>query len=174
MSYRKRLVRIIAAIAIVAGAWAAKEYLGIDLGRGGAPAGQGKTDAPMATPTPAPPRTATPTRRAADDAKIVEAFAAQRSGFMVESSGTVAKILRDDTDDSPHQRFILRLASGHTVLVAHNIDLAPRVPVREGDSIGFHGQYEWGEEGGVIHWTHHDPAGRHEEGWLEHEGKRYR
>ena len=82
-------------------------------------------------------------------------------------------MLSDDNEGSRHQRFILRLSTGQTLLVAHNIDLAPRVPLDEGDDITFYGQYEWSEKGGVIHWTHHDPDGRHEEGWLEHRGKRY-
>ena len=83
-------------------------------------------------------------------------------------------MLRDDDEGSRHQRLIVELESGHTVLVAHNIDVAPRVSsVREGDLLRFFGEYEWNEQGGVIHWTHHDPAGRHAGGWLEHEGSRY-
>ena len=34
----------------------------------------------------------------------------------------------------------------------------------------FYGEYEWNSEGGVIHWTHKDPAGVHVDGWLEYEG----
>ena len=83
-------------------------------------------------------------------------------------------MLADDTRGSQHQRFILALPEGHTVMVAHNIDLAPRVPdVREGDTIVFKGIYEWNDKGGVVHWTHRDPNGRHPGGWLERDGRRY-
>lgn len=98
----------------------------------------------------------------------------QRSGSQMQGAGTVTRILSDDNDGSRHQRFILRLGSGQTLLIAHNIDLAPRVSsLREGDRVSFYGEYEWNERGGVIHWTHHDPQGRHPAGWLEHNGRRY-
>ncbi|MGA8203915.1 MAG: DUF3465 domain-containing protein [Woeseiaceae bacterium] len=97
-----------------------------------------------------------------------------RDGDQVRGSGTVIRILPDDTDGSRHQRFIVRLASGRTLLIAHNIDLAPRIPsLQVGDSVSFYGEYAWNNKGGVIHWTHRDPAGRHVAGWLEREGKRY-
>jgi len=68
----------------------------------------------------------------------------------------------------------LKLTSGQTLLVAHNIDLAPRISsLREGDSVAFYGEYEWNSKGGVIHWTHHDPQGQHVTGWLKHNGKTY-
>lgn len=97
-----------------------------------------------------------------------------RSGQQVQGAGTVSRILSDDTEGSRHQRFILRLDSGQTLLVAHNIDLAPRVAgLREGDTVSFYGEYESNPQGGVIHWTHADPQGRHVAGWLEHRGRRY-
>ena len=97
-----------------------------------------------------------------------------RSGQQVQGEGTVVRILTDDNDGSRHQRFILRLDSGRTLLVAHNIDLAPRIPeLREGDAVAFSGEYEWNDRGGVIHWTHDDPQGRHAAGWLQHNGRRY-
>lgn len=110
----------------------------------------------------------------ASDRLITEAFAQRRSDVQVESMGRVARVLPDDNEGSRHQRFILELASGHTVLIAHNIDLAPRVPLEEGDTVEFEGEYEWNERGGVVHWTHHDPRGRHPGGWLRHEGRIYR
>lgn len=105
---------------------------------------------------------------------IAAAYEHRRSDIQVQASGTVIKLLPDDNNGSRHQRFIVRLAHGQTVLVAHNIDLAPRVAsLREGDTIAFNGEYEWNEKGGVIHWTHHDPAGRHVGGWLKHLDKTY-
>lgn len=97
-----------------------------------------------------------------------------RDGRMTSGRGTVVRILADDNDGSRHQRFILELASGRTLLVAHNIDLAPRIgSLRRGDVVQFRGVFEHNERGGVIHWTHHDPQGRRAGGWLEHRGRRY-
>ena len=97
-----------------------------------------------------------------------------RSGQQVQGSGRVIRILSDDNEGSRHQRFIIELATGRTLLVAHNIDLAPRVAsLVTGDTIAFNGEYEWNDRGGVIHWTHHDPRGRHEAGWIRHNGRKY-
>ena len=107
-------------------------------------------------------------------ADIDRAFEARTSNVQVEGEGVVSKILKDDNEGSRHQRFILTLASGRTLLVAHNIDLAPRVDgLTDGDRVRFYGEYEWNSKGGVLHWTHHDPSGRHVGGWLEHRGRRY-
>ena len=54
---------------------------------------------------------------------------------------------------------------------AHNIDLAPRVPVAPGDSVELRGEYEWSPRGGVIHWTHRDPDARREAGWIRRDGR---
>ncbi|WP_371185563.1 DUF3465 domain-containing protein [Thalassotalea maritima] len=105
---------------------------------------------------------------------LSRAFETQQSDIQVQGSGIVIKVLADDNDGSRHQRFILRLPSGQTVLVAHNIDLAPRIDtLAKGDTVEFFGEYEWNNKGGVIHWTHHDPKGRHIGGWLKHNGKTY-
>ncbi len=105
------------------------------------------------------------------------AIASRRSGVMVTLSADVVKVLPDDNEGSRHQRLLLRLGEPvgevETVLIAHNIDLAERVPCEEGDRLLVRGQYEWNDRGGVIHWTHHDPGNRREGGWIEHTGVRY-
>jgi hypothetical protein len=103
---------------------------------------------------------------------VLDAFRARRSGVEVEATGVVTRPLPDDLEGSKHQRFILRVGD-QTVLVAHNIDLAPRVPVSEGDTVQLRGEYEWNQLGGVIHWTHRDPAGRHPAGWIRIRGRLY-
>ncbi len=104
---------------------------------------------------------------------ILDAYKAQRSDFWATVSGDVVKVLPDDDEGDRHQKFLLELPSGHTLLIAHNIDIAPRVPVKEGDAVTLRGEYEWKEQGGVMHWTHHDPGGRRPGGWIEHAGKKY-
>lgn len=108
------------------------------------------------------------------DEILSSAFAERRSNLQVQGSGRVKKILADDNDGSRHQRFIIELKSGQTVLIAHNIDLAERIELLEkGDRVEFHGEYEWNPRGGVVHWTHRDPAGRHLSGWVKHNGRTY-
>ncbi len=104
---------------------------------------------------------------------IVQSFEAGRSDVWVQASGEVARVLPDDNEGSRHQRFLVELNNGHTVLIAHNIDLAPKVPLSRGDVVEFRGEYEWNDRGGVVHWTHHDPRGRKEGGWISHRKKTY-
>lgn len=100
-------------------------------------------------------------------------YEARQSGIWTSVTGTIKRTLADDNEGSRHQRFILEDGSGVTVLVAHNIDLAPRVPLAVHDTIELHGRYEWNDKGGVMHWTHHDPQQREPGGWIEHQGTRY-
>lgn len=103
------------------------------------------------------------------------AFEERKSDVQVEGEGRVVKTLPDDLKGSRHQRFILQLSDGQTLLVAHNIDLAPKIKtLKKGDTVAFYGEYEWSGRGGVLHWTHHDPAGRHPDGWLRHNGVLYK
>lgn len=108
------------------------------------------------------------------DSALQAAFKNRQSDLQVQGEGVVTRILPDDNDGSRHQRFILRLGTGQTLLIAHNIDLAPRVSgLDSGDAVAFYGEYEWNSKGGVIHWTHHDPDNRHVGGWLKHRGRTY-
>lgn len=110
----------------------------------------------------------------ANDAVLQQAYESRQSDIQVQGDGQVIRILPDDNDGSRHQRFILRLDSNQTLLIAHNIDLAPRITaLAVGDTVAFFGEYEWNSQGGVLHWTHHDPNGRHADGWLKHQGRTY-
>ena len=102
------------------------------------------------------------------------AFAERATGRMIFVQGRVARVLSDDRDGSPHQRFVVRTASGQTLLVAHNIDLAARLDgLKAGDTVSLYGEYVWSDQGGLIHWTHRDPGGQHAAGYIEWQGQRY-
>jgi hypothetical protein len=95
------------------------------------------------------------------------------AGEWIVIQGQVRRLLSDDQEGSSHQRFIVELPDRRTLLVAHNIDLAERVPVSVGDTIRLRGQFEPNERGGVVHWTHHDPGGSTSAGWIEYRNRRY-
>lgn len=114
------------------------------------------------------------TPSAPNDSALEQAFRSQRSDVQIQGEGKVVKLLPDDNQGSRHQRFILRLQSGQTVLIAHNIDLAPKIEnLRVGDTVSFYGEYEWSDKGGTVHWTHKDPGRRHADGWLRSAGQVY-
>jgi hypothetical protein len=159
-----RRSRLVLALVLLAGLYA---YLGPDLWTGISP------ERPVPE-RPAPTAPGAPEAAGRDDVAIADAFESRRSDVWVESAGVVERLLADDRKGSRHQRFIVRLEHGQTLLLSHNIDLAPRVPLDTGDRVRFRGEYEWNERGGVVHWTHRDPAGRHRGGWIEHRGRRYR
>ena len=73
-----------------------------------------------------------------NDQAITDAYKNQLSDVQVSGSGVVSRILKDDNKGRRHQRFILRLSSGQTLLIAHNIDLAPKInTLQKGDVVQF-------------------------------------
>ena len=154
---------LVAALAVLG--WGAQQA-GIDLSEFGLGGGASSraSGAPSSAPIPG---------GLSESAQTIEAAVRdQRSGFMVTVEAEVVKNLPDDNKGSRHQRFLIELETGRTLLVAHNIDLARRVPLREGTGVRVRGQYEWNKKGGVLHWTHHDPRGKHPGGWIEYRGQR--
>ena len=105
---------------------------------------------------------------------VARAEGDRRSKAWVVDHGTVERLLRDDTKRPRHQRFVVRIDTRHTVMVAHNIDLAPRVPLRRGDPVAFRGEYVWNDQGGVVHWTHRDRRDRTGGGWIVWKGQNFR
>jgi hypothetical protein len=110
-----------------------------------------------------------------DNAAVERDYAEKRSSVEVTAEGTVTRVLADDSGPSGvHQRFIIRLAgSAQTVLVENNLTIGQRAPVSAGNDVIVHGEYVWNDQGGLIHFTHHDPAHTHEGGWIELNGVRY-
>ncbi|MRX26765.1 DUF3465 domain-containing protein [Kangiella sp. HZ709] len=101
-------------------------------------------------------------------------FQNRTSKKMIQITGTVIKLLSDDLIEPRHQKFIVKTSNRMSLLVTHNIDLAPRInSLNEGDEVLIYGQYEWNDKGGILHWTHHDPKNRRAGGWIIHNGKKY-
>ena len=110
----------------------------------------------------------------ASDDELQELFEERQSDVAIGGKGTVLRLLSDDNDGDRHQRFLVELGSGQTLLLVHNIDIAPRVePLEVGDTVEFFGEYIWNDQGGLIHWTHHDPEGSHEDGYIKANGKTF-
>lgn len=108
------------------------------------------------------------------DKKLAWAFENQISEIRVTCSGTVVYKLADDIADIRHQRFLIELESGQTLLIVHNIDLVKRVkPLHLGDKVIVRGEYIWNDKGGLIHYTHRDPEGLQPSGWIKHRGVLY-
>ncbi len=73
-----------------------------------------------------------------------------------------------------HEAFTCRTADGVALEIVDNIDLAPPIAVVPGDRISVRGELVGARDGlPVVHWTHHDPAGRHPDGWIDLAGRRY-
>jgi Protein of unknown function (DUF3465) len=110
-----------------------------------------------------------------DDAAIVSDFNKHQSNVEVTADGTVVRLLADRSSSTgTHEQFIIKLSSGDlTIEVEHNISIAGRVPANEGDHVIVHGEYVWNAQGGLIHFTHHDPQGTHERGYIVDGGTTY-
>jgi hypothetical protein len=72
-----------------------------------------------------------------------------------------------------HETFAVQSDAG-PVSVVDNVALAPRVPVSPGDRVEVCGEmvHDPGKLP-LVHWTHHDPAGKHPDGFIQFRGRRY-
>lgn len=72
-----------------------------------------------------------------------------------------------------HEAFNARTDAG-PVEIVDNVGIAPRVPVQPGDRIEVRGEMVHDpHRAPVVHWTHHDPAGHHPDGFIRLRGRVY-
>lgn len=107
------------------------------------------------------------------NSSVIQAFENKKSDIFVEGYGIVKKLLPDDNKGSRHQKFLVTISPEQTLLFAHNVDLAPVVPLSVGDAVQFRGEYVYNPKGGVVHWTHRDPQAKIEGGWIKYNGNTY-
>lgn len=89
----------------------------------------------------------------------------------VQGRGTVERVLGiRDSRSGEHEGFIVRM-NERSIKVETNVGITGPIPLHRGDAVTLQGQYECDD--GVIHWTHHDPRGRHMSGYIEIHGYRY-
>ncbi|HEV3092724.1 MAG TPA: DUF3465 domain-containing protein [Candidatus Cybelea sp.] len=111
-----------------------------------------------------------------DDRAVCGAFSAARSGVEVVAGGSITRIFGVRPGrTSPHEGFLMHLDSGCdlVVRVEVNTDFTGDIPLRAGENVAVKGEYEYYPRGGVIHWTHRDPRGRHENGYVQAGGQMY-
>jgi len=109
-----------------------------------------------------------------NDRILRRAFRLQLSEIQVTFTGEVKVLLSDDLVGDRHQRFIVRLDSGQTLLVVHNIDIAPRINrLKAGSTVKVRGEYIWNSQGGLVHFTHDALYDDHPGGWILFRGKKY-
>jgi hypothetical protein len=101
---------------------------------------------------------------------------ASRSPAWVDFTGIVSSAPRffyGSRTHCMHEAFDVRSSAGGLEVV-DNVSIAPRCPVRPGDSIEICGQmvHDPGRPP-IVHWTHHDPEQDHRGGFIRLHGKLY-
>jgi hypothetical protein len=115
-----------------------------------------------------------------DDANgaVYDAWRTGRSHLELTASGSVARTLGLRRGPSGmHEGFLLHLRGsagrGLTIRVEDNVDLTGPIPMAAGDDVEVRGEYVYDERGGLIHYTHLDPRGRHPGGYVRVHDKVY-
>jgi Protein of unknown function (DUF3465) len=98
------------------------------------------------------------------------------TAMWVDISGTVCSAPRffyGSRTHCMHEAFDVASSAGK-VEVVDNVDIAPRCPVKAGDRIEVAGElvHDPGRLP-VLHWTHHDPAHLHRDGFIRLHGRLY-
>ena len=94
-------------------------------------------------------RPAGPGSGVVDDSEALRAQDAHAIKVEITVCAPVKKLLPDDTRGLPHEKFLLELSNGTTLLVAHDTAMAPRVPLAVGVLMR-HGAPEAGIENMVL------------------------
>ena len=106
---------------------------------------------------------------------LAAAYAGKAPAF-VDFTATVAsppRFFYGTRSHAMHEAFDVRSSAG-TIEVVDNVSIAPRCPVQAGDRIEIRGEmvHDPGRPP-IVHWTHHDPAHRHPDGWIAFGGRVY-
>ena len=89
----------------------------------------------------------------------------------VRDRGTIVAVLGvRESRSGAHEGFLIAIGS-HVYRVEDNADITGTIPLRRAAHVELQGQYECDDN--VIHWTHHDPSGRHPSGYIEIDGTYY-
>ncbi len=97
---------------------------------------------------------------------ILDAQAQHMRKVEVELIAQVIRLLPTDENGLRHQKFLIRLTNGTTVLVANDLSMGQQVPLNPGDIVEIKGEFIWTRRGGVLHWTHHTDEASHPGGWI--------
>jgi hypothetical protein len=95
-----------------------------------------------------------------------------RHAAEVTIRGPVTKLEPDYSGPTgPHEYFLVSV-DGHSVEIAYNLSLAPRVPVTVGDVVQVHGEFNPDPGRPNIDYVHKSTGG-HESGWVILAGHKY-
>lgn len=112
----------------------------------------------------------------AGDAAMVAAVNGRRNINFVEATGMlVVETLPDDRQGLQHQKFVVQLTSGATMLAVYNLDMegCTYIPVKKGDRVAMGGEFKWTSQGALLHWLHYDPSQRRPDGYVQLNGVDY-
>jgi hypothetical protein len=114
----------------------------------------------------------------APNAEIYAAWQQHRSPVEVSANGTIVKVLGIRGGRSGrHEGFLVHLSGNEahdlTIRVEDNVDLTGPIPLHAGDAVELRGEYIFDPRGGILHYTHRDPRGRHPSGYVRVNGRMY-
>lgn len=109
-----------------------------------------------------------------DDSEIVRAVVNRRRVDFVEGRGMVViRTLADDNNGLRHQKWVVQLSNGSSMMAVYNLDMCERVALKVGDHVAMGGQFVWTNQGALLHWLHYDPRKTRPDGYVEVNGKVY-
>lgn len=110
----------------------------------------------------------------ADDSAIVQAIHQNQDVNYIEAGNMVVKrLLPDDTQGLPHQKWLVRLSDNSTLELIYNTDMGAHIPLQEGQTVSAGGQLIMGDQGPLLHWLHSDPRQHRPDGYVYVNGTYY-